>query len=76
MGENLALHGVPFVSCHRAKVSAYANDISLFVSRLSDIDAVKKAIVRYEQIAGSKINFDKSEGLEGWCSPTSTFPLE
>ena len=31
-------------------------------SRL-DIKAVKKAVVRYEQIAGAKINFDKSEGL-------------
>ena len=40
------------------------------MSHLSDIEAVKKAIVRGKQIAGAKINFDKSEG------PAWTFPLE
>ena len=28
-----------------------------------DIKAVKEAVVRYEQVAGAKINFDKSEFL-------------
>ena len=37
--------GVPFVDGYKAKVSAYA----VFVS---DMKAVKKAIVRYEQIVG------------------------
>ena len=42
-----------------ARVSAFADDITVFVSRRLDIKAVKK----YERIAGAKVNFDKSEGL-------------
>ena len=45
-----------------AKVSAYADDITVFVSHRLDIKAVKKAVARYERMAGA-INFDKSEGL-------------
>ena len=41
-----------------AKVSAYTDDITVFVSRCLGIMAVKK-VARYEQIAGAKINFDK-----------------
>ena len=57
------MHGIPFVGSLSAKVSAYANNITVFSLRLLDIKAVKNAVVRYEQIAGSKFNFDKSEGL-------------
>ena len=60
---NPALRGIPFVGRHMVKVSAYADGITIFVSRLSDIEAVKMAVARYEQIAGAKIYFDKSIGL-------------
>ena len=60
---NPALRRVPFVGRVRAKVSAYADDITVFVSRRFDILAVKKAVQRYEEVAGAKNNFDKSEGL-------------
>ena len=46
-----------------AKVSAYADDITVFVSRRLDIKAVKATVTRYEQIGRANINFDKSEGL-------------
>ena len=46
-----------------ANISAYADSITVFVSRHFDIKAVKKAVARYEQIARARINFDKSEGL-------------
>ena len=46
------------------KVPAYADDITVFVSRRSDIKAVKKAVERYEEVAGTKINFNKSESLQ------------
>ena len=59
---NPALQGVPFAGCLRVKVSVYA-DITVFVSRRSYIKAVKKAVERCEEVAGAKINFDKSEGL-------------
>ena len=59
----------------------YADDITVFVPCLSNIEAVKKVILRYEQRAGLKINFDKSEGLwlgtwQGWRSSPWTFPQE
>ena len=44
-------------------VFAYADDIKVFVSCLSDIEAVKKTIVWYEQIVGTKMKFDKSESM-------------
>ncbi len=44
-------------------ISAYADDITVFVSIRLDILAVKKAVERYEKVAGAKVNFDKSEGL-------------
>ena len=49
-------------------VSAYADNKTVFVSRRSDIKAVKKLVKRYEEVVGAKINFDKSEGprLGGW----------
>ena len=40
------------------------DDITVFVSRRLVIKAVKKAFGEYEQIAGAKVNFDKSEGLQ------------
>ena len=63
VGANPVLHGILFVSRHRAMVTAYADYIKIFVSSRLDIKAVKKAVVRYERIAGVKINFEKSEDL-------------
>ena len=60
---NPALRGVPFAGLLTARVSAFADDITVFVSRRLDIKAVKKAVSEYERIAGAKVNFDKSEGL-------------
>ena len=40
---NPTLCRVPFVGCHKTKVSEYANDITVFVSRFSDTEAEKKA---------------------------------
>ena len=60
---NPALRGVPFAGPLTARVSTFAEDITVFVSHRLDIKAVKKAISEYERIAGAKVNFDKSEGL-------------
>ena len=60
---SLALRGIPFASLLSANVSAYASDITVFVSRRLDIKIVKKAVAKNEQIAGPKINFGKREGL-------------
>ena len=62
-GTSPTLHGIPIVGRLAARVSAFADDVTVFVSRLQDIEAVKEAVVEYERIAGAKVNFDKSEGL-------------
>ena len=74
-GTNLALRGVPFAGPLSARVSAFADDITVFVSRRLDIKAVKKAVGEYERIAGAKVNFDKSEGLQfGAWTGSNTLP--
>ena len=62
-GTNPALRGNPFAGPLTAWVSAFADDITVFVSHRLDIKAVKKAVSEYERIAGANVNFDKSEGL-------------
>ena len=74
-GANLALRGVPFAGSLTASVSAFVDNISVFVSFGLDIKAVKKALGKYEWIAGAKVNFDKREGLQlsAWRS-SDTLP--
>ena len=75
MTTNPALRGVPFAGPLTARVSAFADDITVFVSRRLDIKAVKKAVSEYERIAGAKVNFDKSEGLRlGAWRGSNTLP--
>ena len=72
---NPAPRGVPFAGPLTARVSAFADDIPVFVSRHLDIKAVKEAVVEYERIAGAKVNFDKSEGLRlGAWRGSNTLP--
>ena len=70
-----SLRGVPFAGLLSARVSASADDITVFVSCRLDIKAVKEAVVEYERIAGAKVNFDKSEGLRlGAWRGSNTLP--
>ena len=48
-GARPALRGILLTSSVRAKISAFADDITIFVSRCQDILAVKKAVARYEK---------------------------
>ena len=71
-GTNPALRGVPFAGPLTARVSAFADDITVFVSRRLDM---KKAFGEYERIAGANDNFDKSEGLQlGAWRDSNTLP--
>ena len=59
----------------KSPISSFADDITVFVSRRLDIEAVKEAVVEYERIAGAKVNFDKSEGLRlGAWRGSNTLP--
>ena len=60
----LSLCSISLAGPLSAKLSAYANDITVFVSHRLDIIAPKKVVARYEQTVKAKINFDKSEGLQ------------
>ena len=60
-GTSPALRGIPFVGRLAARVSAFADDVTVFVSRLRDIEAVKEAVVEYERIAGAKVNLTKAK---------------
>ena len=62
-GTNPALRGVPFAGPLSARVTAFADDITVFISRLLDTEVVKKAVAENERIVGAKVNFEKSEGL-------------
>ena len=74
-GASPALRGITFVGCLAARVSALTDDVTVFVSRLQDIEAVKEAVDEYERIAGAKVNFDKSEGLRlGAWMGSNTLP--
>ena len=55
----------------------FTNDITALVARHFETEAVKKIVARYKQIAGAKINFDKSEGLHlgVWSSGVSLSEL-
>ena len=46
-GTSPALRGILFVGRLAARVSAFADDVTVFVSRLQDIEAVKEAVVEY-----------------------------
>lgn len=43
----------------RAGVSAYADDVSMFVSCRNDIEVVQKALERYKKVTRAKINRNK-----------------
>ena len=74
-GTSPALRGVRFAGCLAARVSAFADDITVFVSRRLDIEAVKEAVVEYERIAGAKVTWDKSECLRlGAWTGSNTLP--
>ena len=62
-GARPALRRILLSGSVRAKISAFADDITVFVSRRRDILAVKEAVARYEKVAGAKVNFDKSKGF-------------
>ena len=72
-GTSPALRGVPFAGPLTARVSAFADDITVFVFRRLNIKTVKEAVVEYERITGT--NFDKSEVLRlGAWRGSNTLP--
>ena len=61
-----ALRAVSLTDSVRAKISAFADDITVFVSS-------KDGGREIREIAGTKVNFDKSEG---WVPGRAAFPCQ
>ena len=60
-GTNLALRGILFAGPLTARVSAFADDITVFVSRRLDIKAVKKAVGEYEWLQETRSILTKAK---------------
>ena len=71
-GANLATCRVLFVGSTRAYISLCV-DITVFESLHLDIKATKKAVMRYEKVAGANINLDTNKALwlGAWRGGTS-----
>ena len=66
-GLRLPLDGV-------CKLSAYADDVTLFLSQPTDIVAIQALIQSYESVSNAKVNWQKTCGLSlgGWNIARST----
>lgn len=47
----------------RARVSAYVDNVSIFVSCRNDFEVLQKALERYKKVMEANINRDMSTGL-------------
>ena len=60
-----------------ARYTAYADDVSVFVTSCAEVEEVSKEIGRYEAVTGAKINCEKSVGfrLGSWkgCTLPDSF---
>ena len=60
-GANPSLRGIMLHCWLREKVSAYADNVTVFLSRPVDIDVVKQALARYKKVSRTKINLEKND---------------
>ena len=69
---NRAPRGEALTDVSRARASAYADDVSVFVFSGEHIRQVHQVLIRYQQITGSIINCSKSSALRlgGWRGGT------
>ena len=71
-----ALRGIALSGGGLARDSAYADDVTLYISSIEGMQAADSAIVEHNRITGSKINSDKSAGLllGAWRGKEETLP--
>jgi hypothetical protein len=58
-------------------VVAYADDITIFVTTLTDVPVISDAIKSYEKVTGARLNTRKSKALAvgGWCTSTDMLDI-
>jgi len=52
------------------KLTAYADDITVFVKTQADVNKIKNCLCLYEKASSAKLNWSKTEAL--WCNGHST----
>jgi len=48
------------------KLTAYADDITVFVKTQADVNKIKNCLCLYEKASSAKLNWSKTEAL--WCN--------
>ena len=66
------LSGVKTCSGGRVVVMAYADDVTIIIKNQKELDIVNEHLKLYEEISGSKLNHDKTEGV--WFGRRETRP--
>uniref|UniRef100_A0A8B9HSV8 Reverse transcriptase domain-containing protein n=1 Tax=Astyanax mexicanus TaxID=7994 RepID=A0A8B9HSV8_ASTMX len=54
----------------KLKLTAYADDITVFIKNQNELNVVNEHFKRYERVAGAKINLDKTEAV--WLGNETT----
>lgn len=67
------LTGVKSGSGKRVVVLAYADDITIIIKNQAELDIVLEHLSFYEEVSGSKLNQDKTEGV--WFGRSETKPI-
>ena len=57
------LQGVQLSTAKRLKISAYADDVTVFVRNQAELDIIREHFNTYEAVAGAKLNNSKSEAV-------------
>ena len=57
------LSGVKISNGQRVVVLAYADDVTIIIKNEKELNVVKEHLAFYEEVSGSKLNHDKTEGV-------------
>ena len=66
------LSGVKTSGGERVVVLAYADDVTVIIKNEKELNIVKEHLALYEEVSGSKLNHDKTEGV--WFGRRETRP--
>lgn len=73
--NDVRLEGIHIVEEDKTVISAYADDVTVFIRSQQDLDIVKEHFKNYELVSGASLNHAKSEVV--WIgNPTAQPPLD
>ncbi|MGL5102459.1 MAG: reverse transcriptase domain-containing protein, partial [Plesiomonas sp.] len=71
------LTGLTFATAENVRLSAYADDVTVFIRGQDDIQVLKEQLALYERASSAKVNWSKCEGLllgEWTCKQKPNLP--